>query len=1116
MELLLFVAGLAAGLLGMHWHYRRGNRDDNRTRQSPELAPGAQDNAASVETTQPAAPEAASTEATPPARDRLFQLKREIEAQDDSIQHPNDLAALAQFREGVDLLASDAFPPAEIVEHLGSSGYVLPSMAAVALRRRPDVETEAALRATSYFGGYPLQFVLDYLQTLPDAGSLPLLLRHAREWWWDAHGIRQRLREYFTWAQAHHASQAPATHLDELEVDALTEQKNALSRFQLPLLQPYLEQIEAALTARRERHVLGGFGRAISGSSGKPHFQHAGTAHQIERLHERLTGAPAKSLLVVGEHGIGKTTLIDQLAQRLQGEGWLVFEASGAEILAGQKYIGELEGRIREMLQVLNRRRALWRVPDFFELLHKGAHSQDPRGILDLVLPAIERGELLLVGEITPRQLAQLLVARPVVKHHLEMFSLPAPEGTQLEELAWQWAQAAQARHGQPVADARVLAEATRMAAQYFPEQNEPGRLLRLLNDALQAALAQDPLALPLSDETLLAAVAARSGMPLDVIDDRQSLDLDALRDFFRQRVIGQDDAVDCLVDRIAMLKAGLVDPGRPIGVFLFAGPTGTGKTELAKTLSELLFGSSERMLRLDMSEFQSEDSAWRLLGDSGGQDGARSLTARIREQPFSVVLLDEFEKAHPKVWDLFLQVFDDARLSDRGGNTVDFRHSIIVLTSNVGSTISRSAGPGFTSRAGGYSPGTVEKALHETFRREFLNRLDRIVVFKPLERAQMREILHKELARALTRRGLRNRDWAVEWEPSAVEFLLDRGFTPDLGARPLRRAIEHYLLAPLARTIVEHRAPQGDQFLFVRSGGDRLEVQFIDPDAPVAENVPAVGVSVADGELRDLVYAPSPEPAARERLLSRLDDLRDRLATDDWQAGRADDFQAMAAPDFWLALSRFEVLDRIERRDRIESALEAAGRLAERLSRDGGNAEFVARLAQLLFLLELAIEAVREKRPQDALVEITVGEADRARNESQARLWWHSLLGMYTAWAQRRNMRVEVLQQDATHCRALLAISGFGALDLLLAESGMHVLEQDLDDAGSRRIAVQVRVAADLPGRPRQLATSGEEPRISRRYRDAPSPLVRDSQRGWRSGRLDRVLAGEFDVMPL
>lgn len=1121
MEALLFVVGVVAGLILARLYRPAATSPAQTQTLTGDGARAAGQTVAVADTgadqdDEPAAPPAQAGEDT--AQERLFALIRRIDAVDERIQRPQDLIALPEFHQGAELLASDAFSAEELLRHLNGSGYVLQSMVAKALPHRPDVALEAAIDHAGQFGGYPLHFLLEHLRQQADAQLLPRLMRQAQAWWWDFAPTRQQLRDYLQWAGAFPPAPAPES-LDELDEQQAGQLRELLQRFQSPLLQPMLDRLDRIAGARRESRVLGAFGRV--GPSPKPGLRivHEALAQQLQRLRESFDGDGdgGGSVLVVGEHGVGKTVLVDLLVESLQSDGWLVFEASAAEVLSGQSYIGELEGRVREMLAVLDRRRALWRAPEFFDLLAKGAHSRDPRGLLDLVLPAIERGQLRMIGELTPRQLAELLVARPVLKHHFELLQLAPLDPAALAPIAGEWARLESERLGRQVADERLLAEAGRMAAQYFPEQQEPGRLLRLLGDALQGALSQQPPALPLDGERLLATVAERSGLPLDIVDDRQSLDLERLRGFFRQRVLGQDEAVDALLDRIALLKAGLIDSARPIGVFLFAGPTGTGKTELAKALGELLFGSDERLLRLDMSEFQSEDSAWRLTADDGGgSGGVRSLTARIREQPFSVVLLDEFEKAHPKVWDLFLQVFDDARLSDRSGHSADFRHSIIILTSNVGSTISRSAGPGFTAVRGGYSRDAVEKALFDTFRREFINRLDRVVLFNPLDRSLMREILHKELKRVLTRRGLRNRDWAVEWEPSAIEFLLDRGFTPDLGARPLRRAIEHYLLAPLARSIVEHRAPQGDQFLFVRSAGDRLEVQFIDPDAsaPAVEAARDAGADTAVGDLRDLVYAPAASAEAAARLDAHLRNLESEVDGGDWSAARDADYARMAQAEFWSAPDRHGVLDRIERRDRIESALDSARRLHRRLEQDGGNDEFAGRLAQLLFLLDPAVAALRAQGPQDALLEIDADATAQQRHGADLRLWWQRLLGMYLAWAQRRNMRVEVLRQDPERCRAWLAVSGFGAYDLLQDESGLHVYEEQ-DEGATQRVSLSVQVTPDLPGRARAPQPAGDgERRIVRRYRHAPSPLVRDGVRGWRSGRLDRVLGGEFDVI--
>ena len=1047
------------------------------------------------------------------ARDRLAHLRRHVEGEDERIQRPEDLLALPAFEDGVAIMAGPHVTARELVEHLGSSGYVLPSMAARALPARDDVMPTDALQATASFGGYPLRFVLDWLQARGDAQTLPLMLRHAREWWWESLGVRQRVRDYLQWAQV----QLPSTlrvALDEIEEPVLGEVRDVLKRFRDPATEAFLSQLEDELALRRERRVLGAFGRVLTAPA-PTGFMHPTLERTVIRLFDRLTRERPKSVLLSGEHGVGKTVLADLLAARLHDAGWLVFEASAADVLSGQKFVGELEGRVREMLVVLRRGRAVWRVQDMLDLLTKGSHSQDPRGILDLVLPAIERGDLLIIGELTPRQLSQLLLARPAIKYYFDVVPIAPADPATLGEITAQW-QARQAQlHGQPVAEIRLLDEARRVATQFFPEQQEPGRVLRLLDDALRIAIEAEPHGLPLTIEHMLQAVSSRSGLPMTVIDDRQSLDLASVREMLRERVMGQDEAIDALLDRISMLKAGLVDGTRPIGVFLFAGPTGTGKTELAKALGEMLFGSDDRLLRLDMSEFQGEDAVWRLLGSGDERDGARSLTSQIREQPFSVVLLDEFEKAHPKVWDLFLQVFDDGRLTDRSGHVADFRHSIIILTSNVGSTMSRNAGPGFTTVAGGYSRSTVERALFDTFRREFLNRLDRIVLFNPLDRTLMRGILHRELGRVLARRGLRNRGWAVEWEPSAIEFLLDRGFTPDLGARPLSRAIDQHLLSPLARTIVEHKAPAGDQFLFVRSSGSALEVEFIDPDAPPAElalTAPVEGMgSIEPAELRDLIGTAAVPADAPSRLLGALAALRVQVQDGAWTRSAGTDFAAMTANDFWQSPGRHEVLDRIERRDRIQAALAAAGRLADRLVADGVNAAFVSHLAQLLWLLGLAIEAVYEQRPQDAVLSVSVGTGMSPRELAETRPWWQRVVHMYQSWGAQRTMRVDVLRFDVDTCTALIAVSGFGALDVLRSESGLHVLELDRDEE-PRHLAVHVAVDADLPGVAR--SAPADDKRVCRRYREQPTPLVRDSVRGWRNGRVDRVLAGDFDII--
>ena len=390
----------------------------------------------------------------------------------------------------------------------------------------------------------------------------------------------------------------------------------------------------------------------------------------------------------------------------------------------------------------------------------------------------------------------------------------------------------------------------------------------------------------------MIATLSAATGLPLHVLDPRAPLSLDDVRAFFESRVLGQPEAVECLVDRVALVKAGLTDPTRPLGVFLFVGPTGTGKTEIAKAFSEFLFGSPDRLVRLDMSEFQTPESLERLLGDSAEGESAAPLISSVRKQPFTVLLLDEFEKAHQNVWDVFLQVFDDGRLTDRNGRTVDLRHCVIILTSNLGSAIPRGPGVGFTGRSGEFDPATVTKSVEQSFRPEFLNRLDRVVVFRPLGREIMRGLLEKELNDVLERRGFRMHPWAVEWDEAAIDFLIEQGFSAELGARPLKRAVERYLLTRIATAIVERQFPEGDQFLFITArDGTGLDVAFVDPNAGEPESATAAEEPVDPGGLTVARVALEPDgteaeadlPPERARLARRARTLMGRR-----QGGRA------------------------------------------------------------------------------------------------------------------------------------------------------------------------------------------------------------------------------------
>ena len=453
--------------------------------------------------------------------------------------------------------------------------------------------------------------------------------------------------------------------------------------------------------------------------------------------------------------------------------------------------------------------------------------------MLDQIIPAITAGRLVVWSEATPKGTARLMQIKPSLRRLFETVTIeplsPAETLTLAREVIEAMAEQADVRFHPDCAE---VGARHRNSVPWFERAAGLG--------AAHAQADGDPRRATEGERLLRAGCWKRlsqlSGLPVSMLDTKEQLDLKSVRDFFAARVIGQDEAVEAMVERIAMLKAGLNDPDKPIGVFLFAGPTGTGKTELAKAVTEFLFGSVERMIRLDMSEFQTHESIGKILGQSAPRRiEADSLISRVRKQPFSVLLLDEFEKSHPMIWDLFLQAFDEGRLTDAMGQVADLRHCLIILTSNLGATAHRSLGLGFAPQADVFSKEQVMRAISQTYRPEFQNRLDKVIVFRPLTRELMRGILKKELAALLDRRGLKDRAWAIEWESSALEFLLEKGFSPEMGARPLKRAIDQYVVAPLAAIIVEKRFPEGEQFLFVRSNGKGIQAEFVDPDADVA-----------------------------------------------------------------------------------------------------------------------------------------------------------------------------------------------------------------------------------------------------------------------------------------
>jgi ATP-dependent Clp protease ATP-binding subunit ClpA len=558
-------------------------------------------------------------------------------------------------------------------------------------------------------------------------------------------------------------------------------------------LTPTLDGLAIDLTERARRGELG---RAVGLDA---------IADRLERELETAGGA----LVLVGPPGVGKTALVNELAHRLVArarkhveQDRRVWFADAKRLLATRSMFTDWRSQTLNLIDEITTSGDVWYLGSVLPLLDAGKSIASDENIAQLLRPHLVRRRARIVGEATIEEWARLELRDPGLARAFTPVRLDEPD--EAASLAILRGVAALRVGARPlVIDESAIRGARELGARFGGHASVHAASLALLSRTIEHALADEQPPARLDRNAVVDTFCRESGMPAVLIRDDLPLDPDAVREAFEARIVGQPEAVRRMVELVGVLKAGLSDPSRPLGSFLFVGPTGVGKTETAKALAEILYGSSMRLVRFDMSELATGDAVQRFVG-LGGQPG--KLVSEIRRSPFCVLLLDEIEKAHPVAFDALLQVLGEARLSDEAGRTASFRNVVVVMTSNLGAeTLRASVGFG--------QGGTASWAEHFTsearkfFRPELFNRIDHVVPFAALAPSAIEGIADRELARVAKREGLHHRGLRLEVPPEVRAHLVARGIDPRYGARPLKRAIEQHLAAPLARRLSAMRA---------------------------------------------------------------------------------------------------------------------------------------------------------------------------------------------------------------------------------------------------------------------------------------------------------------------
>ena len=610
--------------------------------------------------------------------------------------------------------------------------------------------------------------------------------------------------------------------------------------------------------------------------------------NEIERVVQILSRRTKNNPVLLGEAGIGKTAIVEGLAQQivagdvpeiLREKTIVVLDL--AMMIAGTKYRGQFEERIKAVMDELKRS---GRIVLFIDEIHTLVGAGAAEGAIDaanILKPALARGEIQCIGATTLDEYRKNIEKDAALERRFQTIIVEPPSVEETIQILKGLRDKYEAHHRVKYSDEALEASA-RLSDRYISNRFLPDKAVDILDEAgararLKAMVVPDEIkeleekieqlrkekesfiksqdferaakmrdqerevrdnlerrrsewmqkrddaSLTITDDDIARVVSQWTKIPLIRLEQKESERLLKMEEQMQKSIVGQNEAVVVIARAIRRSRAGIKNPRRPIGSFIFLGPTGVGKTLLARILSEFIFGDEKALIQIDMSEYMDKYNVSRLIGAPPGYVGYEEggqLTEKVRRRPYSVILLDEIEKAHPDVFNILLQVFEEGRLTDSLGRTVDFRNAVIIMTSNVGAETVRNAGSlGFVAQKEDTSYNAMRDRLlsevKKAFKPEFLNRIDDIIVFHPLSKENLKTIVELEVKQVIDR--LKNRGIDMTLTPEAMEFLIEKGYDPMYGARPLKRTIQRYIEDTLSEDIISGKFKEGSKINVVR-----------------------------------------------------------------------------------------------------------------------------------------------------------------------------------------------------------------------------------------------------------------------------------------------------------